>query len=98
MDLIAQQNRAHEAELLLGNALLREALKAIHEEVTAQWMDCPARDTEGKEALWQLAKTAQKFERLLTGHIETGKLATEHLKRFEEDRKRGILDRIRRIA
>jgi hypothetical protein len=96
MDLHAQQRQGYAAEDLLANPLLAEALKAIKDEVTAQWMECPARDHEGKEALWQLAKTAQKFENLLTGYIQTGKLATDKLKQYED--RKGLMDRIRRIA
>lgn len=86
MDLIEQQTRGQISSSLLENALLKEALKAIKDEVMQQWIECPARDLEGKEALWQLAKTAQKFENLLIGYVETGKLATEQMKRFEEKR------------
>lgn len=88
MDLIEQQTRATEAQMLLDNRVLNEALDAIEKEVFDQWMQCPARDKEGKEALWQLAKTAQKFRGILTGYVETGKLAAEQMKHFEE--KRGI--------
>lgn len=87
-DLLQQQTRGQISASLLENELLQEALKAIKDEVHQQWIECPARDKEGKEALWQLAKTAQKFEAILTGYIDTGKLATEQLKRFEE--RRGI--------
>lgn len=88
MDLLAQQTRGQISSSLLENELLQEALNAIEKEVFDQWMQCPARDKEGKEALWQLAKTAQKFRGVLTGYIETGKLATAQLSQFEE--KRGI--------
>lgn len=87
-DLLAQQTRGQISSSLLENELLKEALDAIEKEVFDQWMQCPARDKEGKEALWQLAKTAQKFRGVLTGYIETGKLATAQLSQFEE--KRGI--------
>lgn len=88
MDLLAQQTRGQVSASLLENELLQEALNAIEKEVFDQWMQCPARDKEGKEALWQLAKTAQKFRGVLTGYIETGKLAAAQLSQFEE--KRGI--------
>ena len=48
-------------------------------------MECPARDKEGKEALWQLIKTARKFRGVLQGYVQTGKLAADQLKRFEKD-------------
>lgn len=88
-----EAHRGQEAELLLNNDLLREALAAIDAEVVKQWQDCPARDRDGKEALWQLMKTAQKFRRILIGHIETGKLARENLRRIEESRMRRLLRR-----
>lgn len=88
-----EAHRGDEAARLLENDLLREALDAIDAEVVSQWQECPARDKEGKEALWQLMKTAQKFRRILTGHIETGKLARENLRRIEESRIRRLLRR-----
>jgi hypothetical protein len=89
-----EQERGRRAAELLEHPLLRDALEAIEAEVIGQWKACPARDAEGKEALWQLMKTADKFRGLLTGHIEAGKLATLNLKRYEE--KRGLRDILRR--
>jgi hypothetical protein len=87
-DLRQDQTRGIRAQELLGNELLQEALSAIKDEVVRLWTDCPARDTEGKEALWQLNKTAHKFEAILKGYIDSGKLATEQMKRWEEERGR----------
>lgn len=87
-------DRATKARLLLDDTMLQDALKAIETEVVEQWTNCPARDTEGKEALWQLMKTAQKFRSILIGHIETGKMATAQLAKFEE--KRTFRDILRR--
>lgn len=89
-----EAHRGDEAARLLEHDLLKEALAAIDAEVVKQWQDCPARDKEGKEVLWQLMKTAQKFRRILVGHIETGKLARENLRRLEESRMRRILRRV----
>lgn len=88
MDLQQQTDRAAEAALLLENRLLNDALEAIEQEVIAQWEQCPARDKEGKEALWQLFKTSKKFRSILSGYVETGKLAKSQLSQFEE--RRGI--------
>lgn len=88
MELIDEKTRGAEAKILLENRLLTEALDAIEKEVFDQWMACPARDKDGKEALWQLAKTSKKFRAILTGYVETGKLASAQLAQFEE--KRGI--------
>lgn len=84
MTPIEEQTRGQEAQMLLDSELLQEALSAIEAEVIAQWEKCPARDAEGKEALWQLYKTSKKFRAVLTGYVQTGKLASEQLKRFEE--------------
>lgn len=79
------QTRAWKAQQLLDNDLLQEALTAIESEVVSQWEQCPARDKEGKEALWQLYKTAKKFRSLLNGYVQTGKLATETLAQYERE-------------
>lgn len=84
-ELHDQQYRASKAQELLGNELLNEALEAIEREILDQWVECPARDKEGKEALWQLIKTSRKFREILLGYINTGKLAANNLKRFEEE-------------
>lgn len=90
-DLIRDEVRGHNAAMLLDNELLKEVLAAIDSEVMEQWINCPARDKDGKEALWQLIKTSRKFKDILTGYIETGKLATENMKAFE---KRSLLRRV----
>ena len=93
-DLTEQQTRGIRAGELLNNEILNQALAAIEAEVVDQWGNCPARDREGKEALWQLFKTSQKFRATLLGYIESGKLATEQLKRYDkESRLRGLLRR-----
>ncbi len=86
-DLMAEVDRGRLALSLSENELLNEALDAIDKEVMEQWIECPARDKEGKEALWQLIKTSRKFRSILTGYIESGKLASEQLKRFEKESK-----------
>lgn len=89
-----QHTRGIQAQQLLDNELLQDALKAIEEEVIAQWESCPARDHEGKEQLWQLFKTSKKFRSLLLGYVESGKLATIKI----EEEKKGLLTRMKRIV
>lgn len=79
--------RAASARALLDNDLLKEALAAIEAEVVQAWGATPQRDKDGKEALWQLYKTSQKFRALLTGYIETGKVAQAQLAHFEKQSK-----------
>lgn len=95
-DLMRDQTRGQLSTSLLENELLQEALNAIDKEVMEQWIACPARDHEGKEALWQLIKTSRKFRSILEGYIESGKLASEQLRHFEE--KKGLLARLRKVA
>lgn len=87
-DLRQDQTRGQRAAELLNNELLQEALDAIKAEVVKQWTDCPIHDKEGKEALWQLNKVAHKFENVLKGYVDSGRLATEQLKRWEEEQSR----------
>lgn len=86
-------HRGQEAARLLESDVMREALGALESEIVSQWEQCPARDKEGKEALWQLLKTKKKFERLLLGYVETGKLARENLRRIEEGKLTRLLRR-----
>ena len=88
MTPVDEQTRGQAAQMLLDNELLRQALDAIESEVVDQWEKCPARDDEGKEALWQLFKTSKKFRAVLFGYVQTGKLASETLKRFDEKESR----------
>ncbi|MBP9131024.1 MAG: hypothetical protein KBF50_12180 [Steroidobacteraceae bacterium] len=82
---LQETERGRQAAELLAHPLLKEALDAIEAEVVSQWGQCPARDHEGKEALWQLYKTAQKFRGVLTGYVDTGKVAAAKLRRIDEN-------------
>jgi hypothetical protein len=92
-DYMREQTRGQLSQSLLENELLQEALEAIDKEVMEQWIQCPARDKEGKEALWQLIKTSRKFRSILEGYIETGKLASDQLKAFEDKKRFSFLKR-----
>lgn len=79
--------RAAKARELLDNSLLTEALATIEADVVRLWGDTPQRDKDGKEALWQLYKTSQKFRAVLLGYIETGKYAEAQLAHYEKQSK-----------
>lgn len=83
-DPAEQVERGRQAAELLAHPILVAALDAIEAEIVSQWGDCPARDTEGKEALWQLLKTSKKFRAIMTGYVNSGKLSAENMRRFEE--------------
>lgn len=75
MTEIATALRGREAQQLLDNEMLKEALDTLKSAVIEQWKDCPIRDKEGQVLLLQLAKLTDKFESILRGIVETGKLA-----------------------
>jgi len=90
-----QATRGERAQTLLENPVLAEALDAIEAAVIQQWETCPAMDKEGKEAFWQLYKTSKRFRALLLGYVQTGKLASENIKRHKEHgRLRSLLSRV----
>ena len=67
--------RGKDAQLVLDNPAFKLAIETIREAVVTQWKDCPIRDREGAALLLQLAKLTDKFEAILIGMIETGKLS-----------------------
>lgn len=72
--------RAQKARELLDNSVLNEALDMIEADIVRMWGECPVRDKEGKETLWQLYKTSQKFRSILQDFIRTGEYAAASLK------------------
>lgn len=62
------------AREVLENPAFQWAIQEIKREVTEQWQQSPARDSEGREKLWQLLQMANKLELTLTGLMETGQL------------------------
>lgn len=65
-------NRAKE---VLENEAFQQAFADIEEEVIKQWMDSPARDSEGREKLFVYLHQLRKVKAHLTTTLETGKLA-----------------------
>lgn len=53
--------RGERAALLLQDEMLTEALETIETEYTEQWKNSPVRDVDGREKLFLMVKTAQKF-------------------------------------
>lgn len=67
--------RGIDATQVLENVVFKESLVILKQAVVDQWKECPVRDKEGQLLLLQLAKLADKFEGILIGMVETGKLA-----------------------
>ena len=71
--------RGIDATSVLENVAFKEALSILKQAVVDQWKDCPVRDKEGQLLLLQLAKLTDKFEGILIGIVETGKLAKHRI-------------------
>lgn len=76
--------RGERAALILSDDLVVGAFKAIEDNILHEWMNSPARDTEGREKLWIMRKTMDRFRAEFESHVSSGKLA-----RANEDFKRG---------
>ena len=71
--------RGEDAARVLESPAFNAAMQMLKDEIVAQWSKAPVRDVEGQRLLLQLHKLANKFEGLLTGMVETGKLAQINL-------------------
>lgn len=72
-------NQGRLAADVIENPAFQAAIKAMRDEVVTQWKACPIRDKEGQLLLLQLAKLTDKFEGMLTGYVQGGKLAQEKI-------------------
>lgn len=88
--------RGRQAQELLNNELLKGALDAIEREVFEAWATAPALSKDEKEALWQHVRACRNFRSVLIGYIQTGKLAADTLRRFEEQQT--FMQRFKRAA
>lgn len=89
--------RGKEAAMVLENEAFKAALVAMKTAVIDQWKQCPVRDREGQLLLLQLAKLTDKFEGILIGYVENGKLAKNKVEMDElrnESKTRRYLRRI----
>jgi hypothetical protein len=73
-------NRAKE---ILDNEVFQAVIADMKQEFIKEWENSPARDTEGRERLWNLLKLTEKFEAMIRKTFDTGRLATEELKHQE---------------
>lgn|SRR5574341_2376021 len=67
--------RSREAEQVVNTPIYAESMTKMKQEIIDKWAACPARDTEGREWLWQHYQVALKFEETLREVMNTGKLA-----------------------
>lgn len=65
-------NRAKE---VLENEVFIQAFESIEKEVTEQWTNSPARDSQGREKCWEYLMLLRKVRQNMVTTLETGKLA-----------------------
>ena len=86
-----------DAALVLENPAFRLAMDQVKSEVVERWKDCSVRDKEGQLLLLQLAKLTDRFESILIGTVEAGKLAKHQLdlaKLRDESKPRQFMRRV----
>lgn len=67
--------RGEQAARLLSDELLLDAFATIEREYTDQWLQSPARDTDGRERLFLMVKTLHRLKLELQCVLETGQTA-----------------------
>jgi hypothetical protein len=72
-------SRGARAEALLGNELLQEAFIRLEQDYIEAWKISPARDTDGRERLWQAVNVVAKVRDHIVKVVNDGKLAQRHL-------------------
>lgn len=74
-----EQDRAQKAKELLENELFVSMFNDFEKEVIESLAECPVRDTEGRDIYLLTLQINRKLRSILTGYVETGKLATAEL-------------------
>lgn len=87
--------RGRAAKELLENELLNKVLAEMEAEIVAAWGKAPVRDAEGKEELWKLYRTAQKFRDMLKKAVQDGEFAKRQL---DEINANPTMARLRRVV
>jgi hypothetical protein len=72
-------SRGARAEALLQNDLLREAFTRLEQDYIDAWRISPARDTDGRERLWQAVNIVAKVRDHIVKVVNDGKLSQRHL-------------------
>lgn len=95
-DLMADITHGNEADAVLQNAAFKCAFETLKKQIYEQIEDCPIRDKEGMFLLVTLLKTANKFESLLSGSVESGKVAQIKLDQLRSES--GVTKLLRKLA
>lgn len=78
-ELIARQDRGRRAEELMNNPLMKDAFKALGEDLFEAFMNTPEADVQGRERIYNLVWTAKWLRAHLGGVIRDGRMADEEL-------------------
>ena len=71
--------RGARAAELLNNELLQESLATLERDYIEAWKITPARDTDGRERLWQAVNIVGKVRDHLVKVVNDGKLSQRQL-------------------
>ena len=74
--------RGAKAREILEEPLIIEAFGKIEAEILTAWEDSPARDTEGREKLYQMLMLSRKVKRHFESVVMTGEMARRTLAEY----------------
>ena len=80
MSYTDEVRKGEDADRVLADPVLNEALKAIKDELYAKWATTAPADKEGREHYWRLHEAALMFERVLVGYVQSGNAALSQMK------------------
>lgn len=86
---------ARNAADVLENEAYKKAMASMKAQIVEQWKECPVRDVEGQRLLLQLAKLAEKFDSILAGYVQAGRLA-QHRINLNDERNENMAQKIMR--
>lgn len=73
--------RARNAQQLLENPLLQEALGQVQQEAIEAWMATKAGAVEDRERHWMMVKCAQRLREVLQGAVDNGQFEARRASR-----------------
>ncbi len=91
MDETSIVARAHQAERLLKDPLLREAFDMVLAALHTAWENSPARDVDGREQLWQRIKATKDARGYLEQAVNDGKVTLHSMELREQEKRRHSL-------
>ena len=78
--------RGQQARQILESPLWTDAWEKLNNQIRQEWRNSPARDVEGREALWLMTCVADKVRRNIEQVLRTGELAQKQLTEIQDGR------------